>query len=730
MSAKHKKRLNAVTSARVSLLDKSSTISEGKISKMKSLQPMATTNNPEMNNGSFFSILNVVLGLAAMVSISYVNVTYTYQIHENTLWFTNIKEVEREISFRTESGLYYSYYKQLVDSPSLWQGIRDLTEDKLTEHPDTVNILARMNIYQEVILAFIYRNINFQMEPIMFYINFVFYLQGLLIVGIYLLTWFLSNSWLAGLLASIFYIFNKNDTNRVSSAIPLRECFSLPFLWVQAAALTIYFKPAVSRWLERLSLTAVAFSTFFFCLFWQFNQFIMMLQAFALFGVWVLGLIPASKIKKVMLCQLCSLLLVCLLQFGNKMILGSLAVSFILVSLTLLTVFKSPSESGSVFFNLLRVVGLSFISLSLMFLLSSVLKVLFQIDADEHIFTFLSDKFTQRDTKNFDSRIYLCLQIFGFITYDVFERLTENFVLPLYVPTHLILLLILVYTVLHRWRSQVKDNKQTDNKENVSEYYFEKHPDIAFHIVLAVFFGALAIITLRMKYFWTPYVCVFAALGVGNEDLWSFVLRLTKASNKHMGVSQVTLVRSALLVLTIAVVTGKLLPGVMKELEGKYEFWDPDTVELMEWIVKNTKPTDSFTGSMQLLAGVKLCTLRPITNHPHYEDKYLRQKTKQLYQIYGKQPPEHVHNILKKYNSNYIILEDSICRAPSREGCRTPDIVDIDNGVMPDDYFKIPDLIVSKTPRFCEMVRHQTQEYAKFFKAVFQNKTFRIYKVL
>ena len=30
--------------------------------------------------------------------------------------------VEREISFRTETGLYYSYYKQLVNAPSLSQG--------------------------------------------------------------------------------------------------------------------------------------------------------------------------------------------------------------------------------------------------------------------------------------------------------------------------------------------------------------------------------------------------------------------------------------------------------------------------------------------------------------------------------------------------------------------------------------------------------------------------------
>lgn len=37
-----------------------------------------------------------------------------------------------------------------------------------------------------------------------------------------------------------------------------------------------------------------------------------------------------------------------------------------------------------------------------------------------------------------------------------------------------------------------------------------------------------------------------------------------------------------------------------------------------------------FAGSMQLLAGIKLCTGRVLTNHPHYEDKELRDRTKQV----------------------------------------------------------------------------------------------------
>ena len=32
-------------------------------------------------------------------------------------------------------GLYYSYYKSMVDAPTWWDGFMELVEDKVTEHP-------------------------------------------------------------------------------------------------------------------------------------------------------------------------------------------------------------------------------------------------------------------------------------------------------------------------------------------------------------------------------------------------------------------------------------------------------------------------------------------------------------------------------------------------------------------------------------------------------------------
>ena len=47
----------------------------------------------------------------------------------------------------------------------------------------------------------------------------------------------------------------------------------------------------------------------------------------------------------------------------------------------------------------------------------------------------------------------------------------------------------------------------------------------------------------------------------------------------------------------------------------------------------DTAPGAVFAGSMQLLAGVKLCTGRTITNHPHFENKLLRERTVQVYDL-------------------------------------------------------------------------------------------------
>ncbi|XP_019617751.1 PREDICTED: probable C-mannosyltransferase DPY19L3 [Branchiostoma belcheri] len=237
-----------------------------------------------------------------------------------------------------------------------------------------------------------------------------------------------------------------------------------------------------------------------------------------------------------------------------------------------------------------------------------------------------------------------------------------------------------------------------------------KRPQLAYHAISAAVFGCLAVSTKRFKYLWTPHMCVLAAAGVADFEAWKILLK-----KLHIDLSE-----------------AKALPTTLEEVKQRNAFHDPDTVQLMEWIKKETPATAAFTGSMQLMAGVKLCTGRPITNHPHYEDRDLRIRTKQLYQIYGRRHPKEVHAILKAHGTRYIIVENSICYERGQVhgvGCRLRDLVDMSNHHVVEGGIRGPKDHPAAHPRFCHAVQSGAPQYRIYFTVVFQNKTFRTYKV-
>ncbi|KAJ3594245.1 hypothetical protein NHX12_006576, partial [Muraenolepis orangiensis] len=126
-----------------------------------------------------------------------------------------------------------------------------------------------------------------------------------------------------------------------------------------------------------------------------------------------------------------------------------------------------------------------------------------------------------------------------------------------------------------------------------------------------------------------------------------------------------------------------------------------------------------FAGSMQLLAGIKLCTGRVLTNHPHYEDRDLRERTKQVY------------GVLRAAGADYVVLEDSVCYERRHlRGCRLRDLLDLDNGhIMDGPGENDPDLVPASQPRFCDAVKTDSPAYSALFTQAFRNKTFHVYRL-
>ncbi|XP_065589262.1 protein C-mannosyl-transferase DPY19L3 [Cyrtonyx montezumae] len=672
--------------------------------------------------GKLWNILSLTVGGIVAISLGLLTSVYVATLHENDLWFSNIKEVEREISFRTECGLYYSYYKQMIQAASIQQGLHGLVYDNKTESVRTINILERMNVYQEVFLSILYRILPIQqyLEPVYFYIYTLFGLQAIYVIALYITSWLLSGTWLSGLLAACWYITNRIDTTRVEFTIPLRENWALPFFAVQIAAITYLFRSHLQPAQERLTLLAVFVATFLFSLTWQFNQFMMLIQALALFILDCFDMLPTAKVTWLYIIQISGLLLVCALQFFNSMILGSLLISFNTSILIARTIQKNLKK-GSLLNRLGKLILHALLVSSLTLLVNKFIKKILNLESDEHIFKFLKAKFGFGATRDFDANLYLCEEAFGLLPLNTFSRLSDTLLFYVYI---LILIPMTITAVIVALRNLSCSNQ---DQEKVEERTISLKPDAAYNLIHTVLFGCLALSTMRMKYLWTSHMCVFASFGLCSTEIWQLILKCVRLYTSK----RTQVIKYLIPIIALLYILYKFWPGIMDELLELREFYDPDTVELMNWIKSNTPNTAVFAGSMQLLAGVKLCTGRTLTNHPHYEDKHLRERTKQIYQIYAKRSPEDVYRILRSFSTDYVILEDSICyeRRHSR-GCRLRDLLDVANGHIMDGLGENePDLKPSLYPRFCEEIKKNLPSYTIHFTRVFQNKTFHVYKL-
>ncbi|XP_030269038.1 probable C-mannosyltransferase DPY19L3 isoform X1 [Sparus aurata] len=689
-----------------------------------------TNHHPEKilhGDWSWGAIIWTSVGWSVSVGLGLLCCIYMATLHENDLWFSNIKEVEREISFRTECGLYYSYFKQMLQAPSIQEGLSDLIHDNLTESRRTINLLQRMNIYQEVFLSVLYRLLPIQsyLEPVYFYIYTVFSLQAVYVIALYLTAWLLSGSWLAGTLTGIWYILNRVDTTRVEFTISLRENWSLPFLALQVTAITCYLRPQLTTLQQKVMVWLMYVTTFCFCLTWQFNQFILLVQALIIYTLDGVDFLTTTQVTTLYLVQVSGLLSVWLLQFCNSMILGSLVLSFIVAAL-FIRHFQSGLKTGSLLVRLGKLLLHSATVLLLTFTINYLAKKALQLRSDEHIFKFIKSKFALGPTRDFDASLYLCEEAFGVLPLDTLERLAGTLLLYPYILTLLLLSGLLAGAALQNM-SRPKGGSAEEKKGAVEGRLVAFRPDVAYNLLHTLFYGLLAFSTMRMKYIWTGHMCVVAAYGVCGTELWTLLLNTLHCNSKVL----LRLVRYAVPLAMIGCLYYKFWPKLMEELSELREFYDPDTVELMTWISTKTPKQAVFAGSMQLLAGIKLCTGRVLTNHPHYEDKDLRERTRQVYQVYARRSPEEVHAILRAAGADYVVLENSICyERRHRRGCRLRDLLDLANGhIMDGPGENDPDLVPSPHPRFCETIKTDTAAYTSLFTRTFQNKTFHVYRV-
>ncbi|CAH8619996.1 unnamed protein product [Heterobilharzia americana] len=342
-----------------------------------------------------------------------------------------------------------------------------------------------------------------------------------------------------------------------------------------------------------------------------------------------------------------------------------------------------------------------------------------------HILQFILHKFHLSDKWDFDTALYLCSQSFQHMDLEQYmmEIIGSKWILPSYAFGLVVLIKeMLSHYIGHKRiannrfiRLYKKLSTEITQKSYTNLHEFRKKNEIhslsriqAWHLAYSFSFGFLAWSTVRMKYLWTPHMLMLAVFGVKqflfislnilfhfSRVICKFIMgkssKLINRSEKncHQQTSidydryddnetKINIIGTAILILIAVMTSYQAVHQITYQLNQLGEFYDPDTVELMEWIKNNVNKESIFTGSMQLMAGVKCCTSRPIANHPHYENAELRRRTKQLYQIYGRKSTDDVYSILRNYSINYFIIETSICFAKST-GCHETDLIDLEN---------------------------------------------------
>uniref|UniRef100_A0A2I3TQX2 Dpy-19 like 2 n=1 Tax=Pan troglodytes TaxID=9598 RepID=A0A2I3TQX2_PANTR len=544
-------------------------------------------------------------------------------LFENDHHFSHLSSLEREMTFCIETGLYYSYFKTIIEAPSFLGGLWMIMNDRLTEYPLVINAVKRFHIYPEVIIASWYRTFMGIMnlfgletktcwnvtrieplnevqsceglrDPACFYVGVIFILNGLMMGLFFIYGTYVSGTELGGLITVLCFFFNHGEATRVMWTPPLRESFSYPFLVLQMYVLTLILRTSSN---DRRPFIALCLSNVAFMLPWQFAQFILFTQIASLFPMYVVGYIEPSKFQKIIYMIMISVTLSFILMFGNSMYLSYYYSSSLLMRWVSL-IQGSAWWCGTII---------------LKFLTSKILGV------SDHI--HLSDLIAAGILRytDFDTLKYTCSPEFDFM---------EKATLLIYTKTLLLPVVMVITCFIFK------------------KVFLNKLLFLAFHTLQLLAFTALAILILRLKLFLTPHMCVMASL-ICSRWLFGWLFRRVRRENVIFGI------------LTVMSIQG--YANLCNQWSITGEFNDLPQEELLQWIKYNTVPDAVFAGAMPTMASIKLSTLHPIVNHPHYEDADLRAWTKIVYSTYSGKSAKEVRDKLLELHVNYYVLEEAWC---------------------------------------------------------------------
>ncbi|CAH8591234.1 unnamed protein product [Heterobilharzia americana] len=416
-----------------------------------------------------------------LLSITYLATVKTQR--ESSLWWSNLSVMEKEISFRSEQGLYYSYFKEAVSLDSIFDAFEALQHDNHTESPKKLNIFKRMNVLPEIILSIAYQKWFHYVKPIDFYEMSTIILQFWTPFSLLFIMQSMNNSLLETLIFSATFLLNNHAISRVVFALPLRENFGMPFWWLRTYGINLILQHIDTVFIQ--------------CLIFSY-------------------------------CNLMSLGLTCLIQAGSLFPITSPCAAILLSNMIfngLKYFHKKDINNHQVqdrrWLNIrscIRCTETLWGQVGFVVILYGLFTVLNPNEDASHILQFILHKFHLSDKWDFDTALYLCSQSFQHMDLEQYmmEIIGSKWILPSYAFGLVVLIKeMLSHYIGHKRiannrfiRLYKKLSTEITQKSYTNLHEFRKKNEIhslsriqAWHLAYSFSFGFLAWSTVRMKYY-------------------------------------------------------------------------------------------------------------------------------------------------------------------------------------------------------------------------------------
>ena len=590
-------------------------------------------------------------------------------LFENDRHFSHLSEIEREMSFRTEMGMYYSYYKTIAGSETFAEGLWKVSYDNISEYGNVIDASRKYSLLPELVAGFLYhcaRDLGivsikqcWEIErgegappvtsceglgvPIYFYLEIVWFSTVFTAAVLFYYSMYLGNSINSGIIAVLLFFYNHNECTRVQWTPPLRESFAYPVILCQMYTLTALLRKArqdlrtMQLFLKMGVLTAIGLCC------WQFSHFVFTTQIIALLILKWMKVIP----NHIYIC-------VCLTHgWAIMMATGVIDGTPLLYSLYLCLLLTSSILSYSDrLFSLMSPKLRTVFEILVTVVSTRRLKSFygFMSEDDAHVYNLLEAKLT--DYKDFHTMLYTCSAEFDFLPYRSYEAITKTLLLPCAVLAGIL--------ALYFWYRNYK----------VKGYPRCIDADLAYNGLQTGAFIIMAAFIMRLKLFMNPHLCIIAGTVCASRYL------------EKLGLKN-NLMKTAMALLLISAMSYHGLERLREERSIMGEYSNIEQEELFEWIKSNTPEHAVFAGKMSLMANLMLSTGRPIINNPYYESKEMRERTMKVYEIFSRKDVASVYFTLRNMHVGYVVLEEPLCFgfANLPAGCQVIDLWDAtDNG--------------------------------------------------